>query len=140
MITWSQEFAIGHVRIDHEHQTFLCLVNDFHLARRSGASPVKLNRILNELSLYARFHFYSEENVMADSGYPDLEAHRLLHYTLIEMLNNKILGLQICAIDAGQVESFLIDWFVQHVTQEDTKIGRHLGQSPTAIPSRIGEL
>ena len=35
--------------------------------------------LIAELNAYARFHFISEENMMARAGYPDLEAHRKHH-------------------------------------------------------------
>lgn len=126
MLNWSHDYEIGNSRIDLQHETFLGLVNEFQQIRLAGHDKDKLCRTLREICLYATFHFHSEENVMTDSGYPDLETHKLHHYTLLEILNNKVLGLQMGEYDAERIEEFLIHWFVQHVKQEDMKIGQFL--------------
>jgi hemerythrin len=126
MLAWSHNYAIGIEKIDLEHRTFLNLVNEFNGARLAGASQDKLLRMLREISLYARFHFFSEENVMEDIGYPELDAHRNCHYVLIEVLSNKLLGLQMGDLTAAAVEAFLLDWFVDHVTHIDSKIAEFL--------------
>ena len=123
MLNWKAEYSIGNDRIDFEHRTFLGLVNEFQIARQGGASKEKLARMLREIALYAKFHFCSEENVMADIGYPDLEPHRLQHYNLIEVLSNKMLGLDMDQYQPEEIEQFLVGWFVNHVTHEDSRIG-----------------
>lgn len=123
MLKWNEEYSIGNDRIDFEHRTFLGLVNEFQLARQGGAGKSKLARMLREIALYAKFHFCSEENVMDDIGYPDLQAHRLQHYNLIEVLSNKMLGLDMDQYEPEEIERFLVGWFVNHVTHEDSQIG-----------------
>jgi len=132
MLNWSHDYEIGISRIDLQHETFLDLVNEFQQIRLAGHDKNKLCRTLREICLYATFHFHSEENVMIDIGYPNLEAHKLHHYTLLEILSNKVLGLQIGEYDAESIEEFLIQWFVQHVKQEDMKIGQFLKEK--ALP------
>lgn len=56
-------------------------------------------------------------------GYPDLQSHRLQHYNLIEVLSNKMLGLDMDQYEPEEIERFLIGWFVNHVTHEDSQIG-----------------
>ncbi|MEY4684620.1 MAG: hypothetical protein RLZ25_1079, partial [Pseudomonadota bacterium] len=70
MLHWTDEYKIGNDRIDFEHHIFLNLVIDFQNARVAGAPKEKLERILDEIALYARFHFRSEENMMVDMLYP----------------------------------------------------------------------
>ena len=129
MLNWSHDYEIGNSRIDLQHETFLGLVNEFQQIRLAGHDKNKLCRTLREICLYATFHFHSEENVMTDCSYPDLEAHKLHHYTLLEILNNKVLGLQMGECNAKAIEEFLIHWFVQHVKREDMKIGQFLKET-----------
>lgn len=140
MLNWSHDYEIGNSRIDLQHETFLGLVNEFQQIRLAGHDKNKLCRTLREICLYATFHFHSEENVMTDCGYPGLEVHKLHHYTLLEVLNNKVLGLQMGQYDAESIEEFLIQWFVQHVKQEDMKIGQFLketAQGDTTLASDV---
>lgn len=66
---------------------------------------------------------------MEDVGYPELEAHRNSHYHLCEILSNKMLDFEMGAYTAESVETFLIEWFVSHVTHEDVKIERFIRAS-----------
>ena len=72
MLQWSEEYSIGNVRIDLQHETFLGLMNEFKSMRLAGCDKNKLYRTLKEMCLFAAFHFYSEENVMIAIEYPDL--------------------------------------------------------------------
>lgn len=125
-LQWSEEFSVGNDRIDFEHRIFYGLINEYRSARESNEPQDKLARILQEIALYAKFHFRSEENIMIDVGYPDVERHRIQHYSLIEVLNNKMLGLDMGSCSYQEVEDFLLVWFVLHVTREDSKLSEFI--------------
>lgn len=122
MLEWSDTYLIGIDRIDFEHETFFGLVSDFEKARVENADKKVLLGILEEIALYAKFHFRSEENVMKSLNFPDLERHEQKHLQLIEDLSNKILGLTLDSITPEEVQNFLVDWFLHHTTNEDRKI------------------
>jgi hemerythrin len=122
MLEWSDKYLIGIPRVDFEHETFFGLVSDFEKARLENADKNRLLGILEEIALYAKFHFRSEENVMEALGYPGLEDHKDKHMQLIDDLSNKILGLTLNSISPEKIEGFLVDWFLQHTANEDKKI------------------
>ena len=126
MPPWDHKYDVGIERIDAQHHIFLNLVDEFQIARLADASPEKLDSILNEIVLYAKYHFYSEVNVMKEHHYPELEAHQILHFSLINDLSNKMTGLHLGLSQARDVEEFLIEWFTGHTTNEDAKFGRFL--------------
>jgi hemerythrin len=122
MLEWSDKYLIGISRVDFEHETFFGLVSDFEKARLKNADKKRLLGILDEIALYAKFHFRSEENVMEALGYPGLEDHRGKHMQLIDDLSNMILGLTLDSISPQKIEAFLVDWFLQHTANEDKRI------------------
>ena len=122
MIKWDDHYLIGVQRIDFEHHIFLDLINSFNTARLDGENIGTLINILEELALYAKFHFKSEENMMKRIHYPELVEHQKLHYQLIDELGMKMFGIQTKLYSPKDVEEFLVNWFVNHVTHEDTKI------------------
>jgi len=126
MLPWDHKYDVGIERIDAQHHIFLSLVGEFQIARLADVSPEKLDSILNEIVLYAKYHFYSEVNVMKEHRYPELEAHQILHFSLINDLSNKMTGLHLGLSQARDVEEFLIEWFTGHTTSEDAKFGRFL--------------
>lgn len=122
MLEWSDKYLIGIDRIDFEHETFFGLVSDFEKARVRNADKQTLLGILEEIALYAKFHFRSEENIMKSLNYPDLARHEQKHLQLIEDLSNKILGITLNSITPEETQIFLVDWFLNHTANEDRKI------------------
>jgi len=128
---WKSEYEVGHPRIDFEHRIFLDLIND--VARRAAHQATRdgISRLLREVEKYAEFHFYSEENIMEDSGYAGVEAHRKEHRDLLNQLNNHIWLLQSEEIDLHQVLTFLHDWFINHTLHSDRLVADHIKQPGT---------
>jgi hemerythrin len=122
MLEWSPTYKIGIDRIDLEHETFFGLVRDFEKARLENADKQVLLGVLDEIALYAKFHFRSEENIMQAMGYPGLEEHKEKHLHLIEVLSNNILGLTLDRITPMRIEELLVEWFLQHTANDDNKI------------------
>jgi hemerythrin len=145
MFHWSDKFLVGIARIDFEHRIFLDLIADFEKAIHAKSEPQELQNILEEIILYAKFHFRSEENMMAKIGYPDLAEHRDIHYHLIDNLNNKATAIIMGLIKPEDMLAFLIDWFTQHTTLEDIKIAAFASatqgaQAPLIRPVTADEL
>ena len=135
-LAWDDHYLIGSERIDSEHRIFFDLIVSYHDGRLGGMSKERLALMLEEIVLYARFHFKSEENMMLDIGYPGLAAHRNLHMQLLESLSNKLLGTDLGLYGDNEIEYFLRDWFVDHVTHEDTKVTAYLaGRGAASVPS-----
>jgi len=132
MLSWDHKFDVGIERIDAQHHIFFSLVGEFQTARLAGASSEKLDSILNEIVLYAKYHFYSEVNVMKEHHYPALNDHQILHSTLVNDLNNKMTSIHLGLSQAGDMERFLIEWFTGHTANEDAKFGKFLAAKTEA--------
>jgi len=126
MLSWDHKFDVGIERIDAQHHIFFSLVGEFQTARLAGASSEKLDSILNEIVLYAKYHFFSEVNVMKEHHYPAVNDHQILHSTLVNDLNNKMTSIHLGLSQAGDMERFLIEWFTGHTANEDAKFGKFL--------------
>ena len=126
MIEWNDAYAIGNERIDFEHKIFIGLIAEFQLAIANSSPKDRLVRILNEILKYAEFHFVSEENLMLESGYPEVNQHRLLHMQLLSRFSVKIYEMELGMCQPDEVDRFLIDWFTHHTKQEDKRIVDHL--------------
>lgn len=118
---WNKKFAIGVDVIDLQHEFFLNLIRRIHDIFYREMPTELINDHIDELILYAKFHFRSEENLMKLNGYPDLDAHKRLHLGLLEELQIKICQVEDNLIDFRPMISFLVTWFVKHTTEEDIK-------------------
>lgn len=126
MLKWDRRYEVGHERIDAEHKIFLGLIVSFHEATEQGASKEKLIRILNEITKYADFHFISEENIMMDHHYPNLQDHAKLHFILQCDLRDKFHLFKADKIPPQEVFDFLFYWFALHTSSEDKKLARYI--------------
>jgi hemerythrin len=119
---WDDRYKLGNEKIDAEHHIFLDLVVEFDSLVASAASKDRLVRTLREIEKYAEFHFLSEENLMIDCQYPDLDNHIKLHLHLIASLEDQLYRLKAGTCSPAQVFDFLFQWFALHTSSEDKKL------------------
>lgn len=119
---WKDQYNIGIPEIDYQHRYFLKLIKRITGVVIEKKEPDYGQRVLMELVYYAKFHFYSEENMMIYHGYPNLRAHQELHRDLIDLLTNKINAISDNVDEYHLLVQFLLQWFVHHSMEEDKKI------------------
>jgi hemerythrin len=124
---WDEKYNLGNEKIDAEHHIFLDLIVEFDSLATLGASKDKLVRTLKEIGKYAEFHFLSEENLMIDCNFPDLEQHMKLHRHLVSSLEDQLFRLNAGTSNPGQVFEFFFQWFAFHTSNEDKKLVAHIG-------------
>lgn len=117
-IEWSKKFLSGNKEVDLQHQYFAELINRIIQEVTENSDLQYQNHLMQELMLYASFHFQSEENILYKLKYPYLENHRALHLDLLDNLSNKIKNTELTH-DNLQIIDFLIKWFVGHTIFED---------------------
>lgn len=128
MLEWTPDYQTGIDEIDLQHHYFLKLINRIErriasIALNQGHSP-----LLRELVLYAAFHFLSEENMMAEAGYPGLDEHRALHQAIAQRLNSEIQMLEMDMVEPMHIVRWLGDWFREHTLVEDRKYAQFVAR------------
>lgn len=131
LLHWDDACNIGIERIDFQHRYFLELINWLSGKLGDGQNAVGQARYIEELMRYSLFHFFSEENLMLEIGYPALESHRQLHSQLINQLNRTASKWEAGEIDHIELLDFLGAWFLRHTSEEDTKIAKFLTKAST---------
>ena len=129
-IAWQPDYDLGVDDIDLQHRFFASLINRLAADLRQVTDPPLRSALMQELSAYARFHFISEENLMARAGYPGLAEHRALHNRLIDELSARqtLLQLRFSAQDVDDTIHFLVQWFKGHTQHEDRLFVQHLNR------------
>jgi hemerythrin len=123
---WSDRFTVGNEKIDNEHKVFMDLVRSSSAAIDSHNDTEYVGRYLEELKLYAHFHFFSEETIMINSGYPNYESHRQAHLELLDTLDKKICEYKKNTESGESLIEFIYEWFVSHIMTVDKKLVSHL--------------
>ncbi|MGD8907898.1 MAG: hemerythrin domain-containing protein [Chromatiales bacterium] len=125
-VEWSENFEVGHERIDFEHKIFLNLIRETSLLSERETSLERVLKHLNEVKQYAVFHFTSEENIMFDVEYPEIIAHKNEHDRLLALYDSRIHEYRSDEIDLDDVVEFLFEWFALHTTQVDTRLAKYI--------------
>lgn len=133
LLVWSEEYSVGDVDLDRQHQKLFAMVNRLAQAMAQGKGKDTLGALLEDLADYTETHFEQEERAMARAGYPELAAHRQAHARLtdrvrevIERFRNGEFGLSM------EVLNFLENWLKKHILSVDQKYAPYLGREEDA--------
>ena len=119
-IIWTEDFSVGVARIDEQHKRLIGMINRLISAPQARARSETISDLLNDMTSYAQEHFATEEALMRQYNYPQLEEHVAQHRTFRE----KTVGFCSAAIlDApGLPEAmlyYLRNWLVDHILNSD---------------------
>jgi hemerythrin len=123
---WKDEYSVGVEEINTQHKKIIGLINDLDAAVHAGNTKEDLDKIINDLNDYAKFHLATEEKYFDEFNYPDKEEHKKRHDTYVIKVtdfDDKIKKLdENGAIKlAFEMIDFLEDWWVNHILYEDKK-------------------
>jgi len=124
---WKDGFNIGIQEIDDQHRSFLDCLNDCSAQISRGKRNSIDRAIVDRLSAYAAMHFRSEENLMEAKGYPEIAQQRMMH----KYFEAQVAELETSLSKQGgrpieSVLSFLRDWFLNHVIEQDKKFAAYV--------------
>lgn len=127
-INWEDRYSVGDPEMDRQHSHLLALCNNLAdcAASTDLDSDTAFHDILNELAVYARTHFASEEKLLADTGYPDLTSHCDDHGSYESDLANFLFTACVSQPDKSAVHRFVLGWWLKHILQNDMAYREHL--------------
>jgi hemerythrin len=126
-MSWRKDYEVGVPQIDAEHRRLFDLINEFHDTFTQVDARKQIAQMLNRLVAYAEEHFQHEEQLMGDSGYPQLDMHRELHSGLVSSIFaiNERLAADTAKASTETVQ-FLKNWLLQHILKHDVDIAEFL--------------
>lgn len=124
---WRDAFCVGDQEVDKQHRKLFELLDQLYSAVCVGEGTEQVGRVLEELLGYTRYHFYAEETLMQEVGYPGYASHKQEHEQLMAEVQRQLeafkRGDKILSIDLLE---FMNDWLSQHILQSDLQISEHL--------------
>jgi hemerythrin-like metal-binding protein len=78
-IQWDNSLNTRNSVVDSQHQELCRMVGRLVEACREDAAKEAVQETIRFIEVYMNEHFTTEENLMAESGFPDIEAHRAEH-------------------------------------------------------------
>lgn len=126
---WHKNYNIGVEAVDRQHQELFRMVTQLQDSLSSSNLNKEIVSVLIFLVKYTKQHFADEEELMDGINYPELERQKVLHKKMIEEVNGAVVSIkQRRPIDVFKLVDFLIEWLLQHIEQEDQKIGDFIAQ------------
>lgn len=120
LIEWTPALELGVEQMDRQHRQLVKILNELHQAMLGGSQPRDLMRVMKELILYTKYHFTTEERLMAETGYPGLPRHKQKHEALTakaeEYTAEVLRGRATVSLSILQ---FLKDWLNRHILGTD---------------------
>jgi len=76
---WREEMATGDEEIDSQHRELLRRINDLLQGVRALKGSEEIGKLLWFLKGYVRKHFWAEEELQLNCGFPGYLAHKAEH-------------------------------------------------------------
>ena len=117
-IVWSDIHDTGINIIDEQHRGIVGTINSLFYFINNSHGDVAVMPTLAMIEHYTQVHFLSEEELMAQSGYPGQDEHKQLHQNLVLEMNR----IKPHSRDYnGPVDllQFLKIWWTNHINKID---------------------
>lgn len=117
-IFWTADLDTGFQDIDEQHQQLVFYINELHTAYEKN-DPQQMNITLFDLISCTMNHFSYEEEMLAESGYHLIDAHKRVHQNFV----NKLIEYQTLMMENPQVVGELLEmldgWLFRHIRIND---------------------
>jgi len=120
--------SVANKTLDRQHLTVLNL-SELTLNLGCGDRKEnfkKFNKNLYEFHLRMLDHFYTEEEILASHGFPNIAEHIAEHNQYIERLSYLFFDASNGVIDHARLKYCLSDWLSRHLLESDMQYGELL--------------
>jgi hemerythrin len=111
------------------HEDELELINEFYDAVKAKDIE-KIDELFKALLAEVETHFKTEEDMMVQSAYPDMQMHKNDHDLMRKKLEKFFKRWEVLK-GPKEVQGFLENdfkkWYTQHVSKWDTQAAPHIG-------------
>ncbi len=125
MVEWHSDYAIGIEKIDSQHRELFVRINQLVKAIQQGMIKEGIVDAIQFLKVYVEQHFQEEQEFMKSINYPEYESHLEMHRYFVIVVQQLREDYEYDGISldlAFKIQNKVIDWVVDHVCKEDSKI------------------
>jgi hemerythrin len=130
-VKWVPEYEVGIKLLDAQHRELVSLANDLYRACVATDNSVGtvFKEAMSKMVEYVRFHFSAENELLERIGYPDYQAHRKEHETLVKKVleaakeydkGNKLVP--------NHFVRTLKDWVFSHIAVSDQRFAVYVSE------------
>ncbi len=110
--------------MDDQHGILMDTMNELRQAVVRGTGMEAVSGVLQRLIEFTRMHFWSEEQLMEQTGYPELAKHRAEHQRLFAQLMESVHRVQQGeTVPMQPMLCRMRDVYIEHIEDEDRQYG-----------------
>lgn len=129
ILTWNQDLDVGVRAMNDQHSILMDTQNELRLAIIRGQGREQVAEIFDRLIEFTRMHFWSEEQLLEQVNYPQLEEHRASHHRMLaEMMQRAHTMLYGEGSNGRQLLLYLRNSYLGHMEHEDRDYGHYLNE------------
>lgn len=122
-VIWNDRFKVGNEIIDSQHKHLFEIADKLYKLLENDYDAEVVEEIVVECAEYVIFHFNTEEGIMREIGYVDIESHKKIHDAFSSYVSILIGDLTAGKeIDIAYLYSYIMDWLVDHIASQDKKL------------------
>lgn len=129
-IHWEKKWELGNDLIDTQHRMLILLCRKLDIAIKTHETEQTIRLVILELKKFAEFHFTSEETLMHEINYPDINNHAMIHTGLLRQLDSMLVKINQHRENPDELLTFIKQWVENHIIHEDLKITEYVKNSP----------
>lgn len=119
-LEWTEDLSVNVQLLDNQHKYLIDIINKLIDCLRQNPEKKALNSIINDLVLYKKTHFVTEEKYFKEFDFSGAAEHIAAH----KYFNDHLLELQKQNADDDvafgfSLVDFLEDWLVDHLMTMD---------------------
>jgi len=131
---WSDDYQANIHRIDVQHKALFRTAGQLYKLLVGHENLQQIDKLFSDLVRQTVVHFQTEEELMQTHDYPDYPHHKAIHDILVQQLKDIQASQQSMKsqnylqpwIERLEVADFLSGWLVNHILDEDKKLGAFL--------------
>jgi hemerythrin-like metal-binding protein len=124
---WNDTYSVSVKQMDDQHRRLFDLINEFYegIARKKTKESVE--KMLQGLLDYTRYHFGDEEKLMLENNYLGYKEQKTQHdYFIATVLDYQKRIAEGRLLLSVEITNFLKDWLVKHIQGKDRQYGPFL--------------
>jgi hemerythrin len=124
---WDESFSVKVKSCDEQHQKLFSLIQRLQDSIGTAEESKVVQGVLIELVEYTQTHFKTEEGLLEQTKFPELERHCLQHEAFKAKLTEFKESLENASgtLSFAMVE-YLKNWLVRHIKMVDCQYSKHL--------------
>jgi hemerythrin-like metal-binding protein len=121
-LIWDEKYSVGVQIIDNQHKEMFKTINELIETLEYMPSKEQVDKIIESLIAYKKFHFATEEKYFAEFGYEGGDEHIAKHNEFSDKLEKLTVESKGDSVDlAFKLVDFLEDWLIDHLMITDQK-------------------